>query len=58
MVNQRGAIHQLYLAAGGPSRLGFPVVDEARDADGVVRVRYSSGAVISWTESRGVWISY
>ncbi|MGV3016879.1 GDSL-type esterase/lipase family protein [Rothia sp. 88186D007BW] len=58
MVNQRGAIHQLYLAAGGASRLGFPVVDEARDADGVVRVRYSSGAVISWTESRGVWISY
>ncbi|TFU21969.1 hypothetical protein E4U03_07620 [Rothia nasimurium] len=57
VVNQRGAIHQRYLAAGGVSRFGFPVTDEARGADGVVRVRYSSGAVISWREGRGVWVS-
>lgn len=57
IVGRDGAIHQRYLAGGGPGRFGFPLTDEVRGSDGVVRVKYSSGEVINWREGRGVWIS-
>ncbi|WP_237225208.1 CAP domain-containing protein [Rothia nasisuis] len=56
-VNESGSISARWYALGGPSKLGFPVTDETRWADGVVRVTFSGGTTINWSESRGVWVS-
>lgn len=57
VLNGRGAIHATWYALGGPSALGFPLTDEARWLDGVVRVTFTSGRTINWTENRGTWLS-
>ncbi|MFW0182089.1 CAP domain-containing protein [Rothia sp. CCM 9417] len=53
----RGAISRRWYAMGGPSVLGFPVTDETRWADGVVRVTFESGTTINWTWRSGTWVS-
>ncbi|WP_326504077.1 CAP domain-containing protein [Rothia nasimurium] len=54
---ETGAISGHWYALGGPAAIGFPVTDEMRWLDGVVRVTFSSGTTINWTEARGVWVS-
>lgn len=57
VINETGAISGHWYALGGPATLGFPVTDEVRWLDGVVRVTFSSGTTINWAEARGVWVS-
>ena len=57
VINESGAISARWYALGGPKALGYPVTDEVLWLDGVVRVTFSSGTTINWTESRGVWVS-
>lgn len=56
-LNSKGAIYYQYLRGGYISKYGFPVTDEYTDAWGVTQVRFSSGHVIRWTATRGVWVS-
>lgn len=56
-IGRYGAISARWHAMGGPAALGFPATDEVRHGDGVVRVTFTTGTTINWSETRGTWVS-
>lgn len=56
-LNSRGAIYWHWIRNGYTSTFGFPTTNEVTGADGLVRVRFSSGKTINWSAARGTWVS-